>query len=221
MACTFLNPEGIPECGICGTPRECGGGGGGGYDDDGGDDYYDDNDEEDDPDHDGGFDRYGRSGGGASALEPAAECLLLRQGALRRREVLDAEDEAVPGGLRSAEAFAAVHFGGGLGGGGSSGGGKVVWSRDLDERLVELVNEICDDVGAEPQHLSAATIQDALTAPAREGSPLAADLAATVARFALLVVVNVRVMQLLPYVDLRGDVAQGALIHCGGWLPRT
>ena len=64
-------------------------------------------------------------------------------------------------------------------------------------------------------------IQDAIAAPSREGSPLAADPAAAVARFALLVVVNVRVVQLLPIVDLRGDVAQGALIHCGGWLPRT
>ena len=175
--CTFENNVEAMACGICDSPNEAAG--------------DDDNDDGDDfgGDFGGGYGEGGDLGDdGNESCEGVDAALLLKARALRLREAAAAE-AVLPSGLpTTAAAFAAVY-----------------WepSLALDEALVAAVNEVCDEEGVDPGHLSASALEAALAAPTRADSALGrADRKGVLGRLGFLLALNARVLAALPLVDL-------------------
>ena len=134
------------------------------------------------------------------AAESDSEPLLLRARARASREQASLCSEMLPPGLpETAEAFEAVFL-------------SCAWSPALDCALVELVNAVCTREGTDPGHLDGATVfSAALADPSRAGTGLVqAGEALVLARFGVLLALNARLAELLPYVDLNVEGRYGA-----------
>jgi len=229
--CTYLNPMALGECAVCGSSKEDGGGEGGEGEEGGGLGGFEEDEEppaldedgpppidDEPPTREGG-------GGGSPNLDEGPPNLdedppNLDEGP-DSTQSFEAPDPSLLLGAGVADGGGGCE-GGGEGGGGGSGEGSeaefaaalsLPWGPSQDAALVGLLNKLCEERGEEPEHLGRAALEAALGDP---DSPAARDLAprpprALLARAALLLSLNARVLELLPLVELDLALRYGAI----------
>ena len=205
--CTFLNPVGVPECSICGSPCE--------------DDGDGDNDG-DDGDASARGDVGGTSGeqGAKEALPVGPDADLTWRGRARAELEAAEADALVPSS--SSMIGDASHFAAAL-----MHSQREGWSRRKDEALVKVVNAACDTLGIDPPHLTlealesygffqaVASLIDHITQHEPRATS-AVENKTVLLRLGTLLAFNKRLGTLLPYLemDVQARYNQGgSLVH--------
>jgi hypothetical protein len=199
--CTFLNPVGVPECSLCGSPCE-----------------------ENDGDDEGDGDASSGDGGGGSKVDDEALPLgpdadLTGRGQARAELEAAEADAQVPSSTMGDEFQFATAFAQSLAKG---------WSIRKDEALVKVANTACDALGLDPHHLSvealesygfftaATSLIDHVTQHEPSNAHSAVDKATLLLRLGVLLAFNKRLGALLPYLEMDVQARynqNGSLVH--------